>query len=339
MDFNFVLITDLLAFIIISILLVVYLIKIRKYFSRAIHLFLFFFIISVFFHHFSNFLEWVLLINILDFFEDYAEILTPFLLLLFLYSYNQEIVKNRLKQNREDILNAYKTSEFYKDLFTHDINNVLQGIMSASQLARKFLESDNLEEAVDLYKFIKNQLFKGARLVSNAKNLSELEKIAPNLYGVELNEVLLEEIKNLKEFFKDKDIKIRKNNPEGIILIKANKYIDELFKNLLINSIVHNNEEKIKIIINIFRINNDYIKVEIEDNGKGIKDEQKELILSNNHSSTRTGLGLILVKKVIESINAKFWIEDKVEGDPLQGCRIIMIFEEFIKEIVDKKKI
>ena len=37
------------------------------------------------------------------------------------------------------------------------------------------------------------------------------------------------------------------------------------------------------------------------------------------------GLGLSLVKKIIENYNGQIWIEDKVKGDYSQGTNVILL--------------
>ena len=40
------------------------------------------------------------------------------------------------------------------------------------------------------------------------------------------------------------------------------------------------------------------------------------------------GLGLLLVKKVLENYNGEIWVEDKVKGDSSKGSNFIMLIPE-----------
>ena len=86
------------------------------------------------FHSFSNFLVWSDITNILDPYEDYIQILKPLLWFVLFYAFIQESVERKLKKSEKKYREAYNRAELYKDLFAHDISNILQSILSASQL-------------------------------------------------------------------------------------------------------------------------------------------------------------------------------------------------------------
>ncbi|MHA1107446.1 MAG: ATP-binding protein [Promethearchaeota archaeon] len=43
-----------------------------------------------------------------------------------------------------------------------------------------------------------------------------------------------------------------------------------------------------------------------------------------------SGLGLKLVKKLVDIYNGEIWIEDKIKGDHSFGCNCILLFPEAI---------
>ena len=43
----------------------------------------------------------------------------------------------------------------------------------------------------------------------------------------------------------------------------------------------------------------------------------------------RLGLGLSLVKMLVESYDGKIWVEDRVEGDHTKGSKFILLIKEF----------
>ncbi len=61
----------------------------------------------------------------------------------------------------------------------------------------------------------------------------------------------------------------------------------------------------------------------------GIPDEQKEKIFERMmRGETRTmgtGLGLYLVKTLVDSYHGKVWVEDRVPGDYRKGSRFVVL--------------
>ncbi|MFX1277120.1 MAG: sensor histidine kinase [Promethearchaeota archaeon] len=72
--------------------------------------------------------------------------------------------------------------------------------------------------------------------------------------------------------------------------------------------------------------------MEFIDNGIGIQDSLKKRIFEggfNKHPSVKgMGLGLSLVKKVIQTYNGTIWVEDKIIGDYSKGSKFIILIPE-----------
>jgi signal transduction histidine kinase len=68
-----------------------------------------------------------------------------------------------------------------------------------------------------------------------------------------------------------------------------------------------------------------YCTVTIDDNGPGIPDQLKELVFNRlqrgDTKAKGSGLGLFLVKSLVESYGGKVWAEDRIKGDHTGGAR------------------
>ena len=73
-------------------------------------------------------------------------------------------------------------------------------------------------------------------------------------------------------------------------------------------------------------------RVEFIDNGIGVPDESKAAIFQKGYKKDSKvrglGMGLSLVKKIVEIYNGKIWIEDKVLGDYSQGSIFVLQIPE-----------
>ena len=76
----------------------------------------------------------------------------------------------------------------------------------------------------------------------------------------------------------------------------------------------------------------DYFKLEFLDNGLGIPDKMKEQIFLKGYredeSISGMGLGLYLVKRIVESFKGQIWVEDRIKGAHIKGSNFIILIPE-----------
>ncbi len=241
-----------------------------------------------------------------------------------------------LKQSEKRFREAYNRAEIYKDLFAHDINNILQSILLSNQLIKDLLKDIKLSPEIDeTMKIIKEQVDRGAMLVNNVRKLSQLEENGIKIESVDLKNFLDESIQFLKNNFPHRKINIVFNIADEHLHVQANKLILDVFENILINAVKHNIAPIVEILIKLTKFedtNKKYIKIEFLDNGLGIEDKRKATIFQRVYEDTKSfsgmGLGLSLVKKIIESYNGKIWVEDKINGNYTKGSNFILIIPE-----------
>ncbi|MFX1279368.1 MAG: sensor histidine kinase [Promethearchaeota archaeon] len=250
----------------------------------------------------------------------------------------REKIETQLRQSEKRFKDAYDRAEFYKDLFAHDINNLLQGILSPTQLIEVMTKDEKLEASIKkALNIIQEQVDRGSRLVFNVRRLSQLEENNMMMEKVEIVSILKKSIENLKNSFQDKKIEINFDSFDEEIFILGNELIQYVFENILINSVMHNNNPIIKIEIKVSKqtLRNYYnYKIEFIDNGFGIEDSRKNLVFNRVNKDGKNvsgmGLGLSLVKKIIEIFKGKIWVEDRIEGDYSKGSNFIILFPEMI---------
>ena len=243
-----------------------------------------------------------------------------------------QISLNKVKDSEDKVRKAYDLNIIYKNLFAHDIRNIMNNINSSNQLMKLHLNNyKNNQKLTELIDIIDNQVVRSDLLISNIISFSKLDIIKNDLKLIEVLEVLKKSKDFIKESFSSKNINIELNNSEEKIYVKANEFLLDLFENILHNAIKYNDKNIIKISINISKEELDnigYLKLEFKDNGIGIPDNRKKNIFQLNYeskSSEGLSLGLSLVNKIINSINGKIWVEDIVKGDYSRGSNFIML--------------
>ncbi|TFG12607.1 MAG: HAMP domain-containing histidine kinase [Promethearchaeota archaeon] len=242
-------------------------------------------------------------------------------------------LEERLTESERKYKEFYNRESFYKDLVAHDINNVLQSIESSAELLSIYLKgSEKEEESQELTKIVKEQVERGAKLVSNIRMLSDLDNEDISLEPMDILKYLEKTINYIKNSFPERNITIQIENPYEYINVLANELIIEVFDNILTNAVKHNQQSQVEILIRIRKEDRDdlsYYKFEFIDNGDGVPDYLKEKIFQRVYGKSKTvggmGLGLSLVKKIITHYDGYIWVEDKVKGKHKKGSTFIIL--------------
>lgn len=235
---------------------------------------------------------------------------------------------------------AYNRAYCFKGLFNHDISNIFQIISNSLEMTQHYLEQEPEfnPKILNFLDLMDKQLNRGKRLIINIRNLSEIEESEMPISKIDVFENLNNAVDFVRANFPDRQINvpIRSFTPE--LYVSANELLLDVFENILINSVMYNRNETVKIdvIISQDQINDkDYVKFEFKDNGIGIKNERKDLIFQNikglhKNNSKGMGLGLSLVAKFIELCKGKISVENRIKGDSSMGSNFIIHLKQYI---------
>lgn len=242
----------------------------------------------------------------------------------------------KLKESEKKYEGAYLYENFYKDLLAHDINNILQNIGISADLSKQYIGNrESLEKVNESLDVIREQYIRGKNLVSNVRKLSQIESKELPLKETDLLIVLKETINFIEQAFKRKNLNIQLHSNFSKLTIKVNDLLRDIFENIFNNAVKFNNNPVIDVNIYISKIQKDnikYVKLEFIDNGIGIEDYRKEEIFQRAQIERKTtkgmGIGLSLVKKIVDSYNGEIWVEDRVKGDYAKGCNFVVVIPE-----------
>jgi signal transduction histidine kinase len=249
-------------------------------------------------------------------------------------------MENELVKSEDKYRKAYNRAEFYKDLFAHDINNILQNISMGVELnLLKFKELGDIGDLGEINEMIIEQVNRGAKLVSNIQTISQVEQEQLPLKPTEVMSILQDSISFIQNSFQQKNPEILLESEFKEIVVNANEFIQEVFDNILINAIQHGNKSQVQVLIKISKEetnNSTFYKMQFIDNGTGIPDDMKEDIFLRSYNKSKStggmGLGLSLVKKIVESYHGRIWVENKVKGDSSKGSNFVILIPEHVQE-------
>ena len=251
----------------------------------------------------------------------------------------RKLNEQRLQESERKFRQLFNQISFYKDLFAHDINNILHVIRSSTELLSYQLGNQKTKIIEDLLKMIDKQIERGRKLMSNTSILSELEESHISIQNLKLCEVLEDSIEYIKKTHEERSVKItvKCDKEEDETIVKASYLLQDIFDNILLNAIKYNKNPQVEIYITVSPkpiegIN--FLEICFEDNGIGIADEKKQLIFEKGNREVKgskgMGLGLSIVKRILDSYQGKIWVEDKVKNDYTQGTRVVILLREII---------
>jgi two-component system, NtrC family, nitrogen regulation sensor histidine kinase NtrY len=196
----------------------------------------------------------------------------------------------------------------------HEIKNPLTPMkLSVQFLQRSWQDKDNSFET-KLQKCTQtliDQINTLSNIASEFSNFAKMPK--PNREIVNLV-LTIENIVTLFSNTENLTISTNLDNYQELLIISDHEHISRGFTNLIkngIQAIPSEREGHIKIQI---EKNEKRVQVYISDNGTGITDEQKDKLFIPNFTtkSSGMGMGLPIVKDIIESANGKIWFETQL---------------------------
>lgn len=231
----------------------------------------------------------------------------------FIDNQTKEIIE--MNKQKQSLLNelAHQNQELsdYAHMVSHDLKSPLRSIDTlTSWLKEDYNESvdDNGKKTLDL---IRSNVEKMDTLITGILEYSTIGKNQMEIYDVDVDKLIDDIIKTIQI---PENINITKFN---LPVVKGDKYrLQQLFQNIIGNAIKYNNKDQGIIEVGSEDLGTHW-KFHIKDNGKGIEETYFNKIfktfikLENNPEST--GIGLSIVKKIVELYGGKIWLESQVD--------------------------
>ncbi len=236
-----------------------------------------------------------------------------------------------------------KHSEMLVDLITHDIGNHHQIVSSSMELIELYLNKfDNssqetrpiIEKLQHYCKLAQDAISRSQCLVESIRRLEKMyrEKNV-KLKDIDILEVIQKAlwIGKYSAHLLNKEINLTIDNKteQQIIKVAGDDLFEEIFINFFSNSLRYTNESeaKIEIVISEMSLGKGYYyMITISDYGIGIDDNRKKEIFQRFYTFSRgSGLGLSLIRALVERYNGRIWVGDRVYKDHTKGTKFGML--------------
>jgi len=232
---------------------------------------------------------------------------------LLLSAYEAAVLQHQeLLAAQRKLADANDEVNLYLDIITHDINNVNSGAMALTELLVR--TSADREKTLALR--LETSINESTEIINNVSTIRRLHERREALVPVALDEI----VRNVLHQFQNSDIRYAVTTAR----VLADSLLRQVFINLIGNSIKFSGTEAV-IGISV-RDAGDAVEVVITDNGPGIPDDMKPVIFDRFRRGRTTksgkGLGLFIVRSLVESYGGSVWAADAEPGRPGGGAAI-----------------
>lgn len=186
---------------------------------------------------------------------------------------------------------------------THDLKAPVISALSLIDLAEK-ATADEKDHYIEL---VKKSLTKLDSFIEEMNDFFRNEKLALQREQIHIEQLLREEIDNLKNFSLNYGVKISVHRTGDVDFYSDKIRLKTILTNVLSNAIKYSDLKKSEPFIRIFvSINEDFCELRVVDNGIGIDPRHQErifdLFFRATDQSQGTGLGLFIVKDTIQKL-------------------------------------
>jgi signal transduction histidine kinase len=225
----------------------------------------------------------------------------------------------QMKQYEEDLArlnskltDANKDLEMFIHAVAHDLDSPLRRVEMFSDIILQEKANDLEPSVKDYFTRIQNGIKLARDILTGLFTLSNLYDLPLNWQPVPLGNVINEIIAEFKEQTPDRKVAVSINS---MIVVRADPIMMRiLFKNLISNSWKYSEKDK------TLQIKFDYVPekpniIYFEDNGIGVPEKELGRVFNlfqrfhkKTHEVKGTGVGLALVKKIIDRHEWRIWL-------------------------------
>lgn len=225
-----------------------------------------------------------------------------------------------LERSNKNLVELNEDKSNLIGLLSHDLRAPLATVLGAVQLFKTNPDIPK-EQQMKMFEMLEEMMVKQLQMVSNILDIDSIEsgKIKLQLESVEVVGTTKDLILRFKEKAEKKEIEMELKAPDEKLYIRADKktLADQVFGNLLSNALKFSPcRSNVEILI---QRDKNKMKWCVKDQGPGISDEDKKKLFGKYQKlSARptggepsTGLGLSIVKRLLDEMNGKVWCESE----------------------------
>jgi signal transduction histidine kinase len=241
-------------------------------------------------------------------------------------------IHQRIEVER-NLVEERNRSLFYLDLLIHDIGNIHQGLLTSTNLFR--MVRDDHEKADLVQGKIETLVERSINLVKNVQKYTMAKTSPIKKQPVNLVPLVQKALSSVLLSFSDREVRTRFHSRVTDIQVVAEPLVEEVFYNIYHNAVNYQSAENAVVETDIRPSDNGkYVFVEISDHGPGIPDTMKSRLFNRPKEAKKgehSGMGLSLVKALLDRYDGEVKVYDRVPGDQSKGTTFTIIIPVYHK--------
>ena len=233
-----------------------------------------------------------------------------------------EAMLKRLQMNAQEKLDAEQEHRMLISNIAHDLKTPITAIKGYSEGILDGV-ADTPEKQERYLKTIYNKANEMNTLINELTLYSNIDtnKIPYNFHKLNVKDYFTDCMEELEMDLENQHMQLTFFNyvDEDTLMIADPEQLGRVIHNIIGNAIKYMRAEEPSFISMRIKDVGDFIQVEIEDNGKGISNKDLPYIFdrfyradaSRNSAAGGSGIGLSIVKKIIEDHGGKIWATSK----------------------------
>lgn len=225
----------------------------------------------------------------------------------------QKEKKKAEKRSTELMKQLHKSNEElqeYAHIVSHDLKSPLRSIHALVSWLKEDNQDNLTDESITNFELIETTVERMENLITDILDYSSVNNNLKVLEPVYLNRIIDDLILTL---FVPKHIEIKVNPKLPLVYGESVKF-KQLFQNLISNAVKFIEKKEGIVEVGFLEEDTEYTFY-VKDNGIGVEEKYHDQIFkifgTLNKNKNSTGIGLSIVKKIIDLYKGKIWLESK----------------------------
>ncbi|MBD3408172.1 MAG: PAS domain S-box protein [Candidatus Lokiarchaeota archaeon] len=215
--------------------------------------------------------------------------------------------------------------ELFNDLMAHDLNNINQGVMVSLELL--VLDPSTPKIIRDKLEVALQQVKRSIDLIAKVRKFSQVDREPIRLSPQKIVPIVKSAIESNQHTFPSRKLRLNFFAYDNDAEVMADEFVYDALYNIIHNAFKHTESDEVQLDVEIVSTTDNLLQISIADYGHGIPDDLKMKIFDrlDQRKRSTSGIGLTLVKRIMERYNGTISVKNREEDDDSKGTKFILV--------------